>query len=82
MESGRATNHAVKEYWTKGRKQWKREIGYHQRSHIEAKMFAFKRLEQGVSSRCFTRQVVDLQLRVDILNKFTQLGTAQIVAVA
>ncbi|WP_420896330.1 hypothetical protein [Acinetobacter venetianus] len=45
-------------------------------------MFAFKRLEQGVSSRCFTRQVVDLQLRVDILNKFTQLGTAQIVAVA
>jgi hypothetical protein len=26
--------------------------------------------------------VVDLQIRVDILNKFTQLGTAKTVAVA
>jgi hypothetical protein len=40
-------------------------------------MFALKRLGQGVSSRCFNRQVVDLQIRVDILNKFTQLGTAK-----
>ena len=81
-EIGRARNHAVQACWNKGRKQWKREIGYHQRSRIEAKMFAFKRLGQGVSSRCFNRQVVDLQIRVDILNKFTQLGTAQTVAVA
>ncbi|MCJ0768263.1 IS5/IS1182 family transposase, partial [Acinetobacter baumannii] len=51
-------------------------------SRIEAKMFALKRLGQGVSSRCFNRQVVDLQIRVDILNKFTQLGTAKTVAVA
>ncbi|MCT2423518.1 IS5/IS1182 family transposase, partial [Acinetobacter baumannii] len=63
-------------------KQWKRDIGYHRRSRIEAKMFALKRLGQGVSSRCFNRQVVDLQIRVDILNKFTQLGTAKTVAVA
>jgi len=81
-EIGRARNYAVQACWNKGRKQWKREIGYHQRSRIEAKMFAFKRLGQGVSSRCFNRQVVDLQIRVDILNKFTQLGTAQTVAVA
>ncbi|MCT2468013.1 IS5/IS1182 family transposase, partial [Acinetobacter baumannii] len=46
-------------------KQWKRDIGYHRRSRIEAKMFALKRLGQGVSSRCFNRQVVDLQIRVD-----------------
>ena len=68
--------------WDKGQKQWKRDIGYHRRSRIEAKMFALKRLGQGVSSRCFNRQVVDLQIRVDILNKFTQLGTAKTVAVA
>ena len=56
--------------------------GYHRRSRIEAKMFALKRLGQGVSSRCFNRQMVDLQIRVDILNKFTQLGTAKTVTVA
>ncbi|MCT2528097.1 IS5 family transposase [Acinetobacter baumannii] len=79
---GKARNHAVQGCWDKGQKQWKRDIGYHRRSRIEAKMFALKRLGQGVSSRCFNRQVVDLQIRVDILNKFTQLGTAKTVAVA
>ncbi|EXA77220.1 putative iSSpo9, transposase, partial [Acinetobacter baumannii 145660] len=81
-EIGKARNHAVQGCWDKGQKQWKRDIGYHRRSRIEAKMFALKRLGQGVSSRCFNRQVVDLQIRVDILNKFTQLGTAKTVAVA
>ncbi|MGS5806184.1 transposase, partial [Acinetobacter baumannii] len=79
-EIGKARNHAVQGCWDKGQKQWKRDIGYHRRSRIEAKMFALKRLGQGVSSRCFNRQVVDLQIRVDILNKFTQLGTAKTVA--
>ncbi|WP_311165772.1 IS5 family transposase, partial [Acinetobacter pittii] len=81
-EIGKARNHAVQGCWDRGQKQWKRDIGYHRRSRIEAKMFALKRLGQGVSSRCFNRQVVDLQIRVDILNKFTQLGTAKTVAVA
>lgn len=40
-------------------------------------MFAFKRLAQGVSSRCFNRQVVDLYLRVNIMNHFTKFGITQ-----
>ncbi|WP_147262229.1 transposase, partial [Acinetobacter baumannii] len=47
-EIGKARNHAVQGCWDKGQKQWKRDIGYHRRSRIEAKMFALKRLGQGV----------------------------------
>lgn len=63
-------------------KQWKQAQNYHRRSLIESKMFAFKRLGDGVSSRCFDRQVVDLQIRVAIMNCFTGLGIAKTLAVA
>ena len=79
---GIARNHAVQGCRNLGWSQWKREVGYHQRSRVESKMFAFKRLGQGVSSRCFNRQVVDLYIRVNIMNRFTQLGIAKTVAVA
>ena len=45
-------------------------------------MGCFKRLGERVMARDFERQVIELQVRVSILNRFTQLGTPETVRVA
>lgn len=45
-------------------------------------MGCFKRLGDRVMARDFERQVTELQVRVSILNRFTQLGTPETVRVA
>lgn len=79
---GSFRNAAVQGCRDQGKKQWKKNIGYHKRSRIESKMFAFKRLGQTILSRRFKRQVVELKIRVDIMNRFTELGIAKTVAIA
>ena len=65
-----------------GRSIWKRWIGYHRRSLVETKMNCIKRLGERVMSRTFERQVNELHIRAAILNRFTELGRPQTVAVA
>ena len=65
-----------------GRSIWKRWIGYHRRSLVETKMNCIKRLGERVMSRTFERQVNELHIRADILNRFTELGRPQTAAVA
>ncbi len=65
-----------------GRKIWKVWSGYHRRSLVETKMNCIKRLGERVMSRTFERQVNELHVRVAILNRFTELGRPQTVAVA
>ena len=48
-------------------------------------MHCFKRLGQRVTARTFERQVVELHVRVALLNRFSQIGrprTAPVAAVA
>ena len=45
-------------------------------------MHFFKRLGERVIARTFERQVAELQVRVALLNRFTQLRAPQKVAVA
>ena len=45
-------------------------------------MNCFKRLGEKVMARTFERQIAELNIRVSILNQFTELGTPQTVAVA
>jgi hypothetical protein len=45
-------------------------------------MHCFKRLGERVVARTFERQVVELHVRVAILNRFTHMGRPQTVAVA
>ena len=78
----RVRNEAVRACERLGRKIWKRWSGYHRRSLVETKMHCFKRLGERVMARTFERQVVELQVRVALLNRFTQLGTPDTVAVA
>jgi len=61
---------------------WKKWSGYHRRSLVETKMGCFKRLGERVMARDFERQITELQVRVSILNRFTQLGTPETVRVA
>jgi hypothetical protein len=71
----RATNRLGREIW----KQWS---GYHRRSLVQTKMRCFKLLGDRVMARTFERQVVELQVRAAVLNRFTHLGTPVTRAVA
>ena len=75
-------NEAVKACKKLGRTIWKRWSGYHRRSLVETKMNCLKRLGEKVMARTFERQVAELNVRASILNRFTELGTPQTVAVA
>ena len=75
-------NEAVKACRSLGRVIWKRWSGYHRRSLVETKMNCFKRLGDRVMARTFERQVTELNVRASILNRFTELGTPQTMAVA
>ena len=55
--------------------------GYHRRSWVETKMRCFKLLGERVKARIFNSQVAELQIRVAILNRFTQLGAPITVAI-
>lgn len=52
------------------------------RSLVGTKMRFFKLLGEQVMSRDFDRQVTELQVRAAIFNRFTQLGTPMMVAMA
>ena len=61
---------------------WKVWSGYHRRILVETKMHCFKRLGEPVVARTFERQVVEPQIRVALLNRFSQLGRPQTVVAA
>lgn len=48
---------------------------------METKMNYFKRLGEKLMARTFERQLAELNIRASILNRFTELGTPQMVAV-
>jgi len=77
-----ARNEALKACRRLGRRIWKVWSGYHRRSLVETKMHCFKRLGERVMARTFERQVVELHVRVALLNRFTQLGCPTTVLVA
>ena len=83
MQAGHAVrNEAVRACQRFGWRLWKKWSGYHRRSLVETKMHCFKRLGERVMARTFDRQVRELQVRAAVLNRFTQLGCPQTVAVA
>jgi IS5 family transposase len=66
-----------------GRKDWKREIGYHRRSLAETTMFRLKTIfTDKVRARKEARERVELLLRVKALNLMTTLGMPDSYVVA
>jgi hypothetical protein len=74
-ETLRATRHY-------GRTFWKRWTGYHVRSRSEAKMRCLKAFGERISARDPDRQTAEIQIRIALMNRFSDLGTAEIVRVA
>lgn len=58
-----------------GRKQWKKEVGYHRRSLAETQMFRMKTIfGERVSARQFAGQATQVLVRCAALNRMTHLG--------
>ncbi|WP_444666575.1 IS5 family transposase [Cereibacter changlensis] len=74
-ETLRATRHY-------GRAFWKRWTGYHARSRIEAKMRCLKIFGERIAARHPDSQTAEIQIRVALMNRFSALGTAEIIRVA
>jgi hypothetical protein len=58
-----------------GRKQWKKEVGYHRRSLAETQMMRVKTIfGERVSARQFAGQATQVLVRCAALNRMTHLG--------
>ena len=64
-----------------GRAFWKRWTGYHVRSRIEAKMRCLKAFGERIAAKAPDRQTAEIQIRIALMNRFSALGTAEIVRV-
>ncbi len=73
-ETLRATRHYARAFW----KRW---TGYHVRSRIEAKMRCLKAFGERIAARDPDRQTAEIQIRVTLMNRFSALGTAEIIRV-
>ncbi|PYG24682.1 DDE family transposase [Pelagimonas varians] len=69
-----ARNDAVKAQRYLGRTVWRRWSGYHRRSRVETKMHCLKLMGQSLMARDFDRQVAEIQIRIAVLNRYTELG--------
>ena len=59
----------------RGRRAWKQESGYHERSLVEAAFSRFKRMfGDGVRGRTLDSQHCELMLRCAVMNRWTSLG--------
>ncbi len=65
----------IREGKEEGRKLWKEDTGYHKRSLVETFMFRFKMIMGGdLRSRIWENQVTEAMVKLQALNKMTELG--------
>jgi hypothetical protein len=58
-----------------GRRQWKRDVGYHRRSLVETAVFRTKQLFGAhLSARTLAGQTTEVRIRAAALNRMTHLG--------
>lgn len=75
-------NKAVTAIEKQGSKQWKKVIGYHVRSLVETTMYRLKTIFTGrFRARLFKNQQLEARIYCVILNKFTELGMPDSVAI-
>jgi IS5 family transposase len=73
----------LREIRRKGRRQWKRDSGYHRRSLAETQVFRVKMIfGERVSARSFDGQAAQLLVRCATLNRMTHLGMPDTFKVA
>ena len=71
-------NEAVKkiqDLGLEGRRKWKHEMDYHRRSRVETLMYRYKKLlGETLTSRKEATQVTEVLIKLDALNRMTELG--------
>ncbi len=73
----------MRELGEEGRAQWKKEKGYHRRSRVETLMFRYKTiLGDRLSARNWRNQVTEVKIKLDVLNRMTELGMPKSYKVA
>ncbi|HBT77877.1 MAG TPA: hypothetical protein DEB39_13355, partial [Planctomycetaceae bacterium] len=66
---------AIREIAERGRKEWKKRMGYHRRSLSETGMYRMKTIFGGnLKNRKMENQKTEVRLRCKLLNKLTTLG--------
>ncbi|MGK0521648.1 MAG: hypothetical protein ACJAUC_004365, partial [Planctomycetota bacterium] len=71
----RARDRVVRRVRKVGRRQWKKESGYHQQARAENTFFRYKKiLGDRLHARDGDAQVVEARLACNILNRMTELG--------
>jgi Transposase DDE domain len=73
---------AIRQIRKVGRKQWKKQSGYHRRSIAESTMFRLKTIfGERLSSRDIIQQEVEVKIKCYALNKMAKLGMPQTIKV-
>ena len=75
-------NEAIREKEEKGEKGWKKESGYHKRSLVETEMGRIKGIVgERMMSRKMERQVTEARIKCMVLNRMSELGMPETVAI-
>jgi len=73
----------IQELGEEGRALWKQEVGYHRRSRVETCMFRNKTITgDRLTSRREWAQATEAAIRLDVLNRMTELGMPKSYKVA
>jgi hypothetical protein len=76
--AGRARDATVARARDVGRRQWKKESGYHRQARAENTFFRYKRLLGGrLRCREPSAQAVEVRLSCNVLNRMLELGAAK-----
>ena len=74
---------AIESIGRDGRRQWKKEAGYHQQARAESGVSRFKRIiGPGLRARCEEGQNLEVMLACEVLNRMSSLGLPDSVAIA
>ncbi len=74
----RARNATVESVRELGRRQWKKQAGYHQQARVENTFYRYKQLIGGrLRSRNTEAQATEVRLAVNVLNRMLELGAAR-----
>lgn len=77
-----ARNAILHDVRQEGRASWKRRNGYHVRSRAGATMRCIKAFGDRIAARDPDRRTAEIHIRVALMNRFSALGTADVVCVA
>jgi len=80
--AARARNETLRATRHFGRAIWKRWTGYHARNRIEVQLRRLKAFGKRIGARDPDRQTIEIEFHITPMNRFSDLGTAEIIQVA